>query len=652
MSDRRTSLSWLTLLTVLVASGCAQGVRPRLPEARRTASIFSPLDLPTPNSVRTMTGAPGPDYWQQRVDYDIDASLDEQADEVAGRATIRYVNNSPVPLADLWLHLEQNLFRRDSIGSVMASSSYAAGADDEFSEGCIVESIRIGDADLPYHVHDTVARVELPEPVAAKGGTVELEVAWRFTVPREVRRRRFGILETKDGPVYEVAQWFPAVAVFDDVHGWNVLPYAGSGEFYTNFGDYDVRLTVPRSHLVGATGVLRNPGDVLTEAQRERLETARDSDETVMIRTAEEVGDPASRPAGEGPLTWHFRAENVRTFAWASSPAFVHDACGLGDVLVQSLYPPEHADLWKDSTQMLRAAMTGYNERLHPYPYPQATNVRGAERGMEYPMIIFCAGRSEQGLYSVTTHEIGHNWFPMLVNSDERRHGWMDEGFNSFINHYSNEDWFEGDEVRPGRGTADRYTRRIRRQDDLVPIATEPDRLPPGTRGLLHYTKTAVGLVILREQVLGPRRFDHAFRTYVRTWAFKSPQPADFFRTMEHASGMDLAWFWRGWFLEDAQLDQRVRAVRHERRDEDAGGGWMVIASLANERDMVMPVVMDVTYENGRTERRTLPVEVWYVADRHEAHWPAPSRVVKIVIDPDQAFPDVERWNNTWRSGW
>jgi hypothetical protein len=326
----------------ITTSGCRTSTPTRTVEPRPDGTIFSPLDLPTPNRLRTASGAPGPDYWQQQVDYEIDATLDAGTDTVSGRALVTYTNSSPDPLDYLWLHLEQNLFREDSVGSQMRSRPRSGPSSR--SEGYIIEHLAAGDLDLPFHVYDTLARVDLPEPIDPSGGKLVFEIAWHFRIP-ESRTNRFGIEKAQQGNIYELAQWFPAVAVYDDVHGWNTLPYLGSGEFYTNFGDFDVKLTVPRDHLVCATGVLQNPGEVYTEQQHDRLEQARSSAETVMIRTGEEVDDPASRPDGDGPLTWHFRAERVRTFAWASSAAFIHDACDLDGVLVQSLYPAEKAEI-------------------------------------------------------------------------------------------------------------------------------------------------------------------------------------------------------------------------------------------------------------------------------------------------------------------
>ncbi|MGQ0553137.1 MAG: M1 family metallopeptidase [Planctomycetota bacterium] len=643
----------------------------RHPGARADRTIFSPLDLPTPGTVRNASGAPGAEYWQQQADYQIEAALDPVSRVVKGRARIRYLNNSPDALDYVWLHLEQNLFRADSLGETLRRNAARApraggGARPEGpgTDGAVIRGLRgAGGAPLPYVVHDTLARIDLPAPLAGSGGELVFEIDWEFSVPERVFRR-FGSEKVEQGEIFELAQWFPAVAVYDDVHGWNTLPYLGSGEFYTNFGDYDVRLTVPRNHLLVATGVLQNESEVFTPEQVERLTRARTSAETVLICSAEEVGTPASRPAGEGPLTWHFLAEDVRTFAFASSEAFILDAAGLTlqpvpgvldsprQVLIQSAYPKEALPLWASSTQMLLKATRGYSERWYPYPYPVATNVNGPEGGMEYPMIIFCGERkNEEGLYSVTTHEIGHNWFPMLVSTDERRHAWMDEGFNTFINYYSHADWFPG--KTPSRGNPALFAPTML-QDDLLPVDTPPDRLPRGLIGQLQYTKTGAGLVLLREQILGPERFDHAFRTYIRRWAYKAPRPADFYRTMEDAAGADLSWFWTGWFRETGYLDQAVAEVVQApvvpaAAAPGAEPAGQAVIRFVNQGELVMPLVYRVVFADGTQQDVRLPVEMWASSNRFAAGVTTRQAIVSVVIDPEQRFPDVERSNNAWQ---
>ncbi|MFQ5747962.1 MAG: M1 family metallopeptidase [Planctomycetota bacterium] len=601
-------------------------------------TLFSPLDLPAPGMVRNGAGAPGPEYWQQQADYVMEASLDPETRLVRGRAHVTYTNNSPDGLDYLWLNLEQNIFRKDSIGNLVDGRT-AIGMQNAEGNGYLIRHLRSGGKKLPFHVYDTLARVELPAPIPPGGGVFEFDLEWTFIVPRKVFRR-FGIEKVEDGAIFEIAQWFPAVAVYDDVHGWNTLPYIGTGEFYTNFGNYDVKLTLPRNFLVVATGELQNPEEVYTQKQVERLQRARTSASTVVIRSAKEVGDPSSRPAGDGPLTWHFQAEDVRTFAWAASDAFILDAAGLDGTLIQSAYPREALPLWSKATQMLRTAIEGYNRRWFRYPYPVATNVNGIEGGMEYPMIVFCrTRRSEEGLYGVTAHEIGHNWFPMVVNTDERRHAWMDEGFNTFINYYSREDWFH--DGRKGRGNPTRFAASMTRPN-LLPIETAADQLSGRLLGQLEYAKTAAGLIVLREKILGPERFDYAFRTYIQRWAFKSPRPADFFRSMEDAAGADLAWFWRGWFLETGFLDQKIESVEQARKGKPAR---VVFRNLGR---LVMPLEWQVTFEDGSIASYHLPVEIWFHSNQARETLPTTKRIEKVVVDPDRGYPDVDRGNNVW----
>ncbi|MBL1218562.1 MAG: M1 family peptidase [Planctomycetes bacterium] len=691
------------------ASGCFGGIHVE-PEddgsastggqsvAEKQRAIFAPLEsLPPGNSIRTASGAPGPDYWQQQVDYVLEATLDADTRRVTGHALITYHNNSPDPLAYLWAHVEQNIFREDSIGAAIETRT-PIGMHSKFGEGCTIEYVRVPASvaqraqELSYHVYDTVMKIDLPQPVAANGGRAEVEIAWSFTVPNDTFRR-FGAMGVEEGTIFEVAQWFPAMAVYDDVHGWNTLPYLGTGEFYTNFGNYDLRITVPATHLVAATGELMNPSEVYTPDQLMRYNRAQRSRDTVVIRSADEVADPKSRPRHAETLTWHFKAENVRTVAWASSEAFIQDACRHGQTLMQSFYTKEALPVWSESSQMLATAIGHYNEQWFEYPYPTANNIYGPEWGMEYPMIIFCrSSRSSKGLYGLVAHEIGHNWFPMVVNTDERRHAWMDEGFDSFINYLADLQWpndppksEEGDEEEAGDengspparslpkepavlGNPKSFAKAMQRPSN-VPVDTYPDRLPPDALGRLQYRKPAVGLSLLRSEILGKDRFDDAFRTYIHRWAFKSPRPADFFRSIEDAAGMDLAWFWRGWFLTNSVVDQSVVRVSQafetlggdgeeegEGVDEASGGGDTTVvgtikAVIGTSGGLVMPVTITVLYEDGTTDVRTLPVDIWYNTDEFEATWTSDSPAVSIVVDSARHLPDVNRKNNVWPHG-
>jgi Peptidase family M1 domain len=618
-------------------------------------SIFDELNWPTPNNQRAGSGAPGAEYWQQQVDYAIEARLDTETKSIEASAIVTYHNNSPDALDYVWLHLEQNLFRPDAIGALANEPESRFGYRDGVEGGYNISSLTANGADLDLQVYDTMGRIDLPEPIQP-GQVWSFEISWRFIMP-EFGADRMAMTKVEDGTIYELAQWFPAVAKYDDVHGWNTLGYLGQGEFYTDFGDYDLKVTVPHDHIVVTSGLLQNAGDVLTQTQRDRLAEAADSEETVAIRTADEVTDPASRPEGDGELTWHFVGKQMRTFAWASSASFIWDAATIesgapmsadGTTLVQAVYPKEAQDNWKDAVEFAAHAIAFNSEQWAPYPYPSATNVHGRVGGMEYPGIVFCGARnSSRGLYGVTDHEFGHNWFPMMVNSDERRYAWMDEGFNSFINMYTTADYYE-------RDVSNRRNRGRRRRlvgGHQQPIMTYPDRMWRGRLGYLGYGKPAAGLFLLREFVLGHERFDRSFRTYIDRWLFKSPQPADFFRTMEDASGMDLAWFWRGWFYTNATLDQGIVGVE-QLADYDGkaeGDQPWVFVDLVNNDEMVMPVRMEVTYDDGSMERRDLPVEIWTTSNQWTTGWNPGSRTVtRVVLDPDKVLPDTDRDNNAW----
>ncbi|MEO1007085.1 MAG: M1 family metallopeptidase [Planctomycetota bacterium] len=661
----------MTMRALMVAAAAvmlSDGRAPAQDAGDRPYDAFAPLDLPAPSEVRLGSGAPGPAYWQQRCDYRIHATLDAETKRLEATMEITYHNNSPHALGYLWLQLEQNLFRPDSIGTLTRTGGGPMRAMEEaFEGGYDIPLLRSAGDDLEYQIYDTLMRVELPEPLEP-GERFEFELDFGFDMPPYLRR--MGAEDVEQGRIFEYAQWFPHVCNYDDVHGWNTLPYAGSGEFYTNFGTYEVHITVPRSHLVAGSGMLQNPRDVLTATQRERLAEAMTTRETVMIRAADEVGDPDSRPSGEGPLTWIFRGDDIRTFAWASSDAFIWDACGATitdldgterTVLCQSLYPVE-AEEWKPtaedggSTQYVAHSVEFYSDFLYPYPYPIMTNVNGPEGGMEYPMIIFCGGRTGRGPFGVTDHEVGHTWFPMVVNTDERRYAWMDEGFNSFVNMHSRAAFF-------GRPLDDTRVRTQTMQLALgrsQPINTFADRILPGLLGRTQYRKTAMGMHLLREVVLGPERFDYAFREYVRRWAFKSPQPGDFYRTMEDAAGADLAWFFRQWFEEDTRLDLAVEVAFNEPSAQsesesdldstDEPGELSATITIRSLGDMVMPVEVAIQFTDGTGERRRFPVETWATTRAKSFDIPLAGRELRqVVVDPSGVLPDIDADNNRWR---
>ncbi|MGH7528545.1 MAG: M1 family metallopeptidase [Gemmatimonadales bacterium] len=621
-------------------------------------SVFRRLELPTPNRLRGADGSPGPSYWQQRADYVIRATLDTVTRSVRGEERITYTNNSPDTLRHLWLQLDQNLFTRTSRGYRMFDQGTRFGTGG--AEGG-VRLLKVAQPAIPaargraatpaatlaYLVNGTVMKIELPRPLAPQAKQV-VEIGWSF--PFGQNSNRMGIEEIDGSVIYEVAQWYPRLAVYDDIRGWNTEQYYGLGEFYLEYGSFDVSLTVPTNLIVAATGVLRNPTDVLTAAQRSRLAQARTSDATVIIRGRDEIDDPASRPATEyGNLTWRFTADSVRDFAWAAARHFIWDAVGVngGKTLAMSFYPPSADSIWKEASQYAKTAIENYSKQWSPYPYPTASNINGIEGGMEYPMVVFCANRTDpQGLYSVTDHEFAHTWFPMVVGNNERVHGWMDEGLNAFMNHYNFPKRWPNAPLPSSRGVPEGYLKNALTGAEQ-PIMTPADRMRGNEnwrQGL--YNKPALGLVILRERITSPERFDPVFREYIRRWSYRHPTPADFFRTMEDGLGEDLSWFWRSWFYRTDQLDQAVDSVALS-----DSAGVMSRIYLRNAGQMPMPVELELLMDDGSIQRLGLPVEVWFGGDRYTAIVPGPRKVNGATIDPEGSYPDVRRENNRWPGG-
>ncbi len=597
-------------------------------------SPFRPLPLPAPNQYRSGSGRPGPRYWQQRVDYRITATLDTVRRQIRGRETIRYTNNSPDTLPYLWLFLEQNICspagvteQLDQPPLVFLGSTFDFSCKG-FDGGVTLERVSVARRVVRPRVYGTTMRIDLPRPLAP-GAALDLELAWRFPVP-DYGAGRMG----RDGSLYEIAQWYPRLAVYDDVRGWNHEPYIGAGEFYLEYGSFDVSLTVPASYVVAATGSLRNPELVLTPAQRKRLAIARTSTQPVAVITADEAGQvDRTRPSGRGQLTWRFTADSVRDFAFAAGPELRWDASAYDGILIQTLYRPK-ASRWEEANRMAREAIKFFSEQWYRYPYPHATTVEGPIEGMEYPMLTFVPNSpSREELHWVLSHEFGHQWFPMVVGSNERLYPWMDEGFNTFIDLAGAADYFRGTaygdsiEVHPLHLYPDNAL-----QGQEQPLITRPIEV----RNLFWtgYQKPALMLQILRHEVLGKERFDPAFRQYIRSWAYKHPTPADFFRLMQDATGMDLDWFWRDWVYTTARLDQAV--------DSLAAGKIY----LSNRGTMTLPVEMEIGYGDGSSERVRLPVEMWNLGPRFAYRIKDGRTVRRAVLDPRQALPDVDRGNN------
>ncbi|MDC1472127.1 M1 family metallopeptidase [Flavobacteriaceae bacterium] len=612
-------------------------------------------------ATRSASGKPGHAYWQNSADYTIDVNLNESTKEISGSETITYTNNSPDTLEFLWMQLDQNLFKLDSRGKAIVPLTGSRNGDkgQDFDGGYGINNIKLiykkgrrsTELNTTYSIVDTRMKINLPKALEANGGTVGIKINFSFTSP-DYGSDRMGVLETENGRIFTLAQWYPRMSVYDDVSGWNTLPYLGAGEFYLEYGTFDVNITAPSSHLVVCSGALLNPSEVYTAEQQNRLKQAETSDETVMIRSEAEVTQTSSRPTNASNLTWKFRIENARDVAWASSAAFILDAARINlpsgkKSLAMSAYPVESVgqDGWSRSTEYTKASIEHYSEKWLEYPYPAAINVAGNEGGMEYPGIVFCNYNSKTArLWGVTDHEFGHIWFPMIVGSNERLHAWMDEGFNTFINSLST-DAFNDGEYKERKSNMHRMSGMFV-NERLEPIYTSPDNLKERNLGILAYYKPSMGLVLLREQILGPERFDEAFTAYIDRWAYKHPTPDDFFRTMENVAGEDLRWFWRGWFINSWKLDQAISEVKYVKNDPSQGA----IITIENLEKMPMPVVIELKTKSGKVTRKTLPVEIWKRNTTWTFKVDTTEELTKVVIDPDFALPDVDSSNNKWKA--
>jgi hypothetical protein len=568
----------LALVSLLPTGLRAQGLAP---------NKFRQLEeeLPTPNSYRTASGAPGHAYYQNRADYQMDITLDDDKQVVRGVETITYRNLSPDALSYLWLQLDQNLFARDSdrealrTGKVEDRMNYWTlnQFHQDFDGGYKIEQVEDAKgAKLPYTINKTMMRIDLPTPLAA-GGSYTFKVQWWYNVNDRMKlggRSGYEYFPEENNYLYTIAQFFPRMCVYNEVNGWQHKQFLGAGEFTLPFGNYKVNLTVPDDHVVAATGTLVNADKVLSPVQRERLAKARTSDKPVLIITEEEA-KTAEKGRPKGTKTWTFSAENVRDFAFASSRKFMWDAMnqptGGKNVLCMSYYPKEGNPLWeKYSTRTVAHTIKIYSKYTIDYPYPVAISVHTKDIGMEYPMIAFNGGRPEAdgtysertkyGMISVIIHEVGHNFFPMIINSDERQWTWMDEGLNTFVQYLAEQEWDRNYPSR--RGPAYKIVDYMKGDRQFIsPIMTNSESIHQF--GNNAYGKPATALNILRETVMGRQLFDYAFKEYCRRWAFRHPSPADFFRSMEDASGVDLDWFWRGWFFGTDPVDIAVEQVRY-----------------------------------------------------------------------------------------
>jgi hypothetical protein len=643
-------------LTIFSISLMAQNEKPVFNAHELFKPDFYP---PSVNEFRSADGRPGPKYWTNNASYVIKATLDDKKDQVSGTVVITYTNNSPHTLNYLWLYLEENLYNLQSRGQAklpVTRGSRYGDASSNFNGGNIIESVKLlskGKAmpgKIDTVVTDTRMQIRLPEPLAPNGGMVEVEIAYHYLIP-EYGSDRTGMLDTKNGKIYSIAQWYPRMCVYDDIEGWNTLPYLGAGEFYLDYGNYDYYITGPGNHIVVGSGELQNPKEVFTREQAERYENAQKSDKTVIIRSASEVTNAGSRPKS-GTLTWHFKIENARDVAWASSASFILDAARINlpsgkKAMAISAYPVESNgdSAWGRSTEYIKGSIENYSKRWYEYPYGTATNVASIIGGMEYPAIVFCGATAKtRGLFGVTDHEFGHTWFPMIVGSNERKYGWMDEGFNTFINSIADDDFNNG-EYRDKPPNKINFYKGVF-GDRTETIMSTPDQLQEFNIGNTLYTKPGYALGLLRDEIVGADRFDYAFKEYIKAWAYKHPTPWDFFRMIENGTGENLGWFWKGMFLENFKLDQAVEGVQYLSNDPSLGS----FVKINNLAQMAMPVHLTYETVSGKKGDVKLPVEIW----QNGANWivklKTTEAVKSVTIDPEHAFPDVNPDNNTWKN--
>lgn len=688
--------------------------------------------LPTPNEYRDASGAPGPKYWQQQADYEIKVTLDDNNQSITGWEKVIYHNNSPQTLTYLWLQLEQNMRASDSdaksvtaagLGGAIPAKSFdqIIGGSPDFDGGYKINSVKDAQGNsLKYTINKTMMRVDLPQPMKS-GEQFSFQVEWSYNINDRMRdggRSGFEYFPEDGNYVYTIAQFFPRMAVYDDVNGWQNKQFLGSGEFALPFGDYKVSITVPSDHMLAATGELQNPSDVLTSSEKEKFELAKKTfDKPVIIRSQAEAIQYEKSKSTQSK-TWVFEAENVRDFAFATSRKFIWDAMAVqldnSAPLAMSYYPKEGNPLWeKESTMAVKNTLLTYSERTFDYPYPVAISVHAASIGMEYPMICFNFGRPRpDGSYddrvttrmvSVIVHEIGHNYFPMIVNSDERQWAWMDEGLNSFLEQQTMAEWYP--ELPYFSNTPASIVPYMKGDKTYQrPIMTNPEQsLQLGPEA---YTKPAAALNILRETVMGEELFDMAFKEYSQRWMFKHPQPADFFRTMEDASAVDLDWFWKGWFYTVDNVDISVDNVRwfrlkgeeksfegqvqalgqiaagaegsaekgidgpfsielmdtnpmsygefRARVDDEAirktyAGKNFYEVSFSNQGGLVMPLIVHLTFADGTVQEEYIPAEIWRRNEKEiRKVFITDKQVVKVSFDPEGKLADTEDANNVF----
>jgi hypothetical protein len=615
---------------------------------------------PAGNLFRSAKGIPGPSYWQNIASYLIHATLSEKDTSVTGDVTIYYTNNSPDELDYLWLQLDQNIFKPSS--RAVAATQYPGdyfSVLDKKNGGYQIKDVTITQNGKTYTVEpivtDTRMQVRLNTPIHSKGGKVSMKINFRFVIPLD-GAGRFGRQYTKNGVIYQIGQWYPRMCVYDDVEGWNSLPYMGLGEFYCDYGNYDYYISAPSEMIVYGSGDLQNPKEVLTAEEIKRLSLAASSEKTVTIIGADEAMKPSMRPTMKGNLTWHFSMKNTRDVGWTAGRGMIWDAAKINlpsgrKALAMSCYPVESMGdtAWSRSTEYLKASIEIYSKNFFEYPWNNAVSSAGITGGMEYPGIIFNNFKETKArLWFLIAHEIGHNWYPMIVGSNERKYMWQDEGFNTYINYIATEIFNKGEYVNDpayfdnGFFASRNYEQFMQYKDPLITVSEAMD----SKQHYQYYGKTAYGLNLLRTVVVGKERFDYAFRKYTEAWAFKHPTPYDFFHCINNAAGEDLNWFWKEWFFTTWKLDQAITSVKYI--DNDPGKGALI--TIGNKAKMILPVIVKVIQANGQAETMRLPVEIWQRGGTWTFKYPSKNKIAKVILDPENVLPDVDRKNNEWNS--
>jgi len=631
------------------------------------AALFNPHELftqsfnsPEGNPFRSAKGIPGPMYWQNNSSYLIHATLSEKDTSVTGDVTITYTNNSPDQLDYLWLQLDQNIFKPSSRS--VAATKYPGnyfGVLNKLNGGYQIKNVTITQGGNTYTsqpiISDTRMQVRLKTPMAAKGSKVAIKMNFSFTIPLD-GAGRFGRQYTKGGVVYQIGQWYPRMCVYDDVEGWNTLPYMGLGEFYCDYGDYEYYVTAPPEMIIYGSGDLQNPTEVLTAQEIKRLALAKTSDKTVTIISDDEAGKAFTRPNTKENLTWHFSMKNTRDVAWAAGKAMIWDAAKINlpsgrKALAMSCYPIESMGdtAWSRSTEYLKASIEIYSKNFFEYPWNVAVSNAGITGGMEYPGVIFNNYKEVRArLWFLVSHEIGHNWYPMIVGSNERRYMWQDEGFNTYIDYIANE-LFNNGEYKNDPAYIDNgffatrdYRTFMNNKDPLMTVSDAMDE----EQHFQFYSKTAYGLNLLRTVIVGKERFDYAFRKYTEAWAFKHPTPYDFFHCINNAAGEDLNWFWKEWFFTTWKFDQAITAVTYVGDDPSKGA----LITIDNTGKIILPVIIKIIQSSGKTETVQLPVEIWHRGGTWVYRYASTNKIDKVILDPDKVLPDVDRKNNEWNS--